>query len=160
MFIFFLCFYYSLPSFSLHLRACCHFSRVQLYVALWTVAHQAPQSMGFSRQEYWSGLPCPPPGDLTDPGIKPMSLMSSALAAGGFYLFYFILFYFTMGATCEAPSLSLKVKLKVSQSCPTLVHGILQGRILEWVTFPVTRGSSRLRDPTQASCIAGGFFTS
>ena len=37
----------------------------------WTVAHQAPLSMGFSRQEYWSGLPCPPPGDLPDPGIEP-----------------------------------------------------------------------------------------
>ena len=39
------------------------FSRVRLFVTLWTVAHQAPLSMGFSRQEYWSGLPCPPPGD-------------------------------------------------------------------------------------------------
>ena len=40
---------------------------------LWTVAHRAPLPMGFSRQEYWSGLPCPPPGDLPDPGIKPES---------------------------------------------------------------------------------------
>ena len=39
----------------------------------WTVAHQAPLSMEFSRQEHWSGLPCPPPGDLPDPGIKPGS---------------------------------------------------------------------------------------
>ena len=46
----------------------------------WTLAHQAPLSMGFSRQEYWSGLPCPPPGDLPYPGIKPASLMSPALA--------------------------------------------------------------------------------
>ena len=45
-----------------------------------TVAHQAPLSMKFSRQEYWSGLPCPPPGDLTDLGIKPVSLKSPALA--------------------------------------------------------------------------------
>ena len=51
---------------------------------LWTVARQAPLSMGFSRQEYWSGLPFPPPGDLPDPGIKPESLMSPALA-GGFF---------------------------------------------------------------------------
>ena len=50
-----------------------HFSRIQLFVTLWPVAHQAPLSMGFSRQEYWSGLPCPPPGDLPDPGIKPGS---------------------------------------------------------------------------------------
>ena len=47
------------------------FSHVQLFVTLWAVAHQAPLSMGFSRQEYWSGLPCPPPGDLPSPGIKP-----------------------------------------------------------------------------------------
>ena len=41
------------------------FSLVQLFVTLWSVARQAPLSMGFSRQEYWSGLPCPPPGDLS-----------------------------------------------------------------------------------------------
>ena len=49
---------------------------------LWTVAYQAPLSMGFPRQEYWSGLPFPPPGDLPDPGIEPVSLASSALAGG------------------------------------------------------------------------------
>ena len=48
--------------------------------------------MGFSRQEYWSRLPCPPPGDLPDPGIEPMSLMSPALAGG----------FFTTSATWEA----------------------------------------------------------
>ena len=52
---------------------------------LWDpVAHQAPLSMGFSGQEYWRGLPCPPPGDLPDPGVKPESLASPALA-GGFF---------------------------------------------------------------------------
>ena len=45
----------------------------------WTVTHQAPLSMGFSSQEYWSGLPFPPPGDLPGPGIKPVSLISPAL---------------------------------------------------------------------------------
>ena len=49
-------------------------SRVQLFATPWTnVAHQAPPSMGFSRQEYWSGLPLPSPGDLPDPGIEPRS---------------------------------------------------------------------------------------
>ena len=48
-----------------------HFTHVPLFVTLWTVARQAPLSMGFSRQEYWSGLPRPPPGALPDPGIKP-----------------------------------------------------------------------------------------
>ena len=52
----------------------------------WTVAHQAPLSMGFSRQEYWSALPRPPPGDLPDPGIEPTSLMSPALQAGSLLL--------------------------------------------------------------------------
>ena len=47
-----------------------HLSCVQLFVTLWTVACQAPLSMGFSRQEHWSGLLCPPPGDLPNPGIK------------------------------------------------------------------------------------------
>ena len=61
-----------------------HFSHVWLFATPWTVAHQAPLSMGFSRQEYWSGLPCPPPGDLPNPGTKPTSLMPPALA-GGFF---------------------------------------------------------------------------
>ena len=63
-------------------------------MTLWTVACQAPLSMRFFRQEYWSGLPCPPPGDLPDPGIEPASLMSSALAGG----------FFTISATWEALS--------------------------------------------------------
>ena len=46
------------------------FSRVQLFVTLWTIAYQAPQSMGFSKQEDWSGLPFPSPGDLPNPGIE------------------------------------------------------------------------------------------
>ena len=48
-------------------------SRVRLFATPWTVAHQAPPSMGFSRQEYWSGLPFLSPGDLSDPGIEPRS---------------------------------------------------------------------------------------
>ena len=48
-------------------------SHVRFFVTLWIVAHQAPLSMGFSRQKYWSGLPFPPPGDLSDPGIECMS---------------------------------------------------------------------------------------
>ena len=50
------------------------FSHVQLFATLWTIACQAPLSMGFSRQEYWSGLPLPSPGDLPNPGTEPMSL--------------------------------------------------------------------------------------
>ena len=66
--------------------------RVQLFVTPWTVAHQAPLSMGFSRQECWSGWPSPPPGDLPNPGIESAFLMSSALADA----------FFTTSATWEA----------------------------------------------------------
>ena len=59
---------------------------------LWTIAHQAPLSMGFSRQEYWNALPFPPPGDLPDLGIEPMSPVSLALAGE----------FFTTRATWEA----------------------------------------------------------
>ena len=62
-----------------------HFSHVWLFVTLWTIAHQVPLFMGFSRQEYWNGLLCPPPGDLHDPGIKPRSPVSPALV-GWFFI--------------------------------------------------------------------------
>ena len=70
-----------------------HFSCVQLFATPWTVALQTPLSMGFSRQKYWRGLPCPPPGDLSDPGIKSMSLTAPALVGG----------FFTTSTTWEAP---------------------------------------------------------
>ena len=58
-------------------------SRVQLFATLWSVACQAPLSMGFSRQEYWSGVPFPSPGDLPNPGIEPRSpaLQADALSS-------------------------------------------------------------------------------
>ena len=71
---------------SLCIHACVlsHFSHVQLFATLWTVAHQASLSMRFSRQEYWSGLLCCPPGHLPHPVMESMSLMSPALAGGSF----------------------------------------------------------------------------
>ena len=60
------------------------FSRVRLCVTPWNVARQAPLSTGFSRQEHWGGLSCPPPEDLPDPGIEPAALMSPASAGGLF----------------------------------------------------------------------------
>ena len=66
----------------------------------WTVACQAPLSMGFSKQEYWSGLPFPPPGDLSDQRIEPASLMSPALAGR----------FFTTRAAWEALSLQLELE--------------------------------------------------
>ena len=57
----------------------CMLSHVQLFATPWTVVHQALLSMGFSREEYWYGLPWPPPGDLPNPGIKPASPASSCI---------------------------------------------------------------------------------
>ena len=71
----------------------CSLSCVLLFVTLWVVACQAPLFMGFSRQEYWSGLPYPPPGDLPDLRIEPESLTSPALEGR----------FFTTSATWEAP---------------------------------------------------------
>ena len=88
----------------------CMFSRfrcVHLFETLWTSAHQAPLSMGFSRQEYWSRLPCPSPGDLPDPGIKPASFMSLALSGG----------FFTINTTWEA---------LVIQGSINLILGVVQ----------------------------------
>ena len=79
--------------FSRNMHVCCHFMRVQFFVTPWTVACQAPLSMGFSRQEYWSGLPFPSPGDLPYSGIEQTSLMSPALAA----------WFFTTCAAWEVP---------------------------------------------------------
>ena len=69
-----------------------HFSCVGFLVTLWTVAHQASLSMAYPRQEYWSRLPCLPPGNLPDPGMEPTSLMSPASAGA----------VFTTSATWEA----------------------------------------------------------
>ena len=67
-------------------------SHVRPFATLWTAACQAPLSLGFFRQEYWSGLPCPPPGNLPNPGIKPASLTSPVLAG----------IFFNTSATWEA----------------------------------------------------------
>ena len=77
-----------------------HFCRVWLFETLWTIVHQAPLSRRFSRQEYWSGLPCPPPRDLPDPGIKLMSFISPALAGR----------FFTTCATWEAHNMYRKLQ--------------------------------------------------
>ena len=71
----------------------------------WTVARQAPLSMGYSRQEYWSGLPCPPPGNLPNPGVKPVSLGSSALAGG----FLASSATWEVPLTCEGSSNNVKI---------------------------------------------------
>ena len=141
--------------------------RVRLFATPWTVGHQAPLSMGFSRQEYCSGLPFSISEDPVcvscDPGIQCVSPVSPALTGG----------FFTTSATWEAQGLVLithnfmyvnfsgkqvVVVLSVAQPCPALcdptdcrppgssVHGILQVRIREWVAISFSRGSSQPRD--------------
>ena len=68
------------------------FHPIRLFATPWTIVHQAPLSMGFSRQEYWCGLPCLLPGDLPDPGIKPACLLPPEFAGG----------FFTTSVTWEA----------------------------------------------------------
>ena len=112
-------------------------SCVQLCATLWTVAHQAPLSKEFSRQEYRSGLPCPPP-DPRNPGVEPSFHMSPILAGR----------FFTISTTFAYQALyHYDAAAKSLQSCPTLcdpidgsppgspVPGILQARTLEWVVI-------------------------
>ena len=110
-------------------------NHVRLLVTPWTAAHQAPPSMGFSRQEYWSGMPLPSPPALAgglfnnEPPGKPhnqmcaCSVMSDSLWVHG----------------CSLPGSS--------------VHGIFQARILEWLAVFSSRESSQPRDWTHISCI-------
>ena len=82
-----------------------HFSLVRLFATLWTVAHEAPLSLGFSRKEYWGRFPCPAPGDLPDSEIAPMSLKSPVLTCG----------FFTTSTPREAPSVASP---KIHLHCP------------------------------------------
>ena len=105
------------------------FSHVQLSVTPWTVARKAPLSMGFSRQEYLSGSPCPPPGGLPDPGIKSRYLVSPALAGG----------FFTTSTAWEASSVGSNLLL-VSSSI--IFH--FRYCVTHLTNFPSLQGQSTL----------------
>ena len=135
-----ICFFHSIIDQWLILNACicaCTFNHVWLFVTPWTVARQAPLSVGFSRQEYWSGMPFPPPGDIPDPGIEPEYPAFPSLEG----------MFFTSWATREALIHNAAAAAKSLQSCPTLcdpidgsppgspVPGILQARTVEWVSI-------------------------
>ena len=132
-------------------------SCVWLFATLWTVAYQVPLSMGFSRQKFWSGLPCPPPGNLPNPGIKAESL---ALQAESLPL-----------APSGKSLKSLESESEVAQLCLTLcdyidcslpgssVHGIFQAIVLEWIAISFSGGSSRPRDQTRVSRIVNRQLT-
>ena len=137
-------------------------SCIQLFASPWTVAHQAPLSMGFSRQEYWSGLPFPSPGDLLDPGIQPGSpaLQADSLLhelqgspmmmegankprnSGNFCAQSFSCVWLCDPMDCSPPGSS--------------VRGIYQARVLEWVSIFSSRRSS---GPKNWTCISWGSST-
>ena len=145
-----------------------HFIYVQLFATLCTVAHPAPLSIGFSRQENWSGLLCPPPGDLPDPGIEPASLTSSRLASRFFTTWHHSPWN-SPGQNTGVGSLSLPQGIFLTQGLnPGLLHcrQILyqlshkgSPRILEWIAHPFSSRSSQTKNQPGVSCIAGGFFT-
>ena len=144
-------------------------SRVQLLATPWTAAYQAPPLMGFSRQEYWSGVPLPSPNPCAVRGITqggfqhPWSRGLTGPAAGAAT---------PDGAAGASGARARERESAGPQSCPALchptdcsppgssAHGILQARVLERVAIAFSRGSSRPRNQTWVSCIVGRFFTS
>ena len=107
---------------------------------LWTVALQAPLCIGFSRQEYWSGLPCPPPGDLPNPVIKPKSLTSPALAGG----------FFTNSATWETLLMAQRrVKMVGNGSSETLKRVEKFKKSGEGLAMPLLEWSCKESDTTE-----------
>ena len=109
---------------SLWARCAKSLSHVRLFKTPWTVARQAPLSVGFSRWGYWSGLPFPPSGDLPHPGIEPMSLTSPVLAGG----------FFTASATYAA----LYYRTTLDEPIPLFTHSL-------FVLSRCSEGYSRLK---------------
>ena len=114
----------------MHVYMLSPFSTVRLYVTPWTAAHQAPLSMGFSRQEHWSGWPCP--GHLPDPGIEPVSLTSPALA-GEFLTTSALILPPLQASPCESDlnsfsicSLSTFAKLSAQSTVPSTKKKLLK----------------------------------
>ena len=138
LWVFFVCFNFRILASSV--KAACLislFSLVRLFATAWTLAHQTPLSMGLSRQESWSGLPCPPPRDLSSPGVEPMTSVSPALTGR-----------FSTAEPWGKPLVKVAAAAAKSlQSGPTRcdpidgsspgfpVPEILQARTLEWVAI-------------------------
>ena len=139
------------------------------------IAHQPPLSMDFSKQEYWSGLSIPSPGDFptqgSNPGLPHCRRILYCLSHQGRSILAQLSFRKPLQiSTYKEKKLKKWCCCLVTKSCPTLcnsmdcsplgssVHGILQARILEWVAIPFTRASSWPRDWTQVCCITGRFF--
>ena len=138
------------------------FSHVQLFATLQTVARQAPLSLGFSRQEYWSGLQWPLPGDRPWPRDWTHNSCSYC-SAGRFFAseslgkinIYVAVYVYVLVALSD-----LTLCYLMDCSLPgSSIHGIFQAKVLEWVAISFSRGSSQSRDRTLVSCVAGRCFT-
>ena len=111
-------------------QSCMHAKSLQSYLVLcdlWTLACQASLSIGFSRQEYWNGLPCPSPGDLPDPGIEPVTFRSPALAG----------WFFTISATWEAQCCQIALKAAATTIFISTVYESLFSEKIYYPTFGV-----------------------
>ena len=126
------------------------FSHFWLFVILW-VACQAPLSMGFPKQEYWSRFPLPLPEDLPNSGIEPESHC---------YMTYDCIFRGFQTVSWFLVKWKLLSCVWLCDPMVYRVQGILQARILKWIAFPFSKASSQPRDQTQVSLIAGEFLTS
>ena len=138
-------------------------SHIQLFAAPWTVALQAPLSVGFSRKKYWSELPLPTPICLF---IRDLRTHACTLEKEGYLIAHSVL-----TGSGALSSQRMCVCVLVAQSCPTLcdpmdcsppgssVHEIFQARVLESVAISYSRGSSQPRNRTRVSCTAGRSFT-
>ena len=147
-----------------HVSVLSRFSRVPLFLTLWTITLQAPQSMGSSRQEYMSGLPCPPPGDLPNPGIEPAF---PALQMDSFLLSYYSVCVCVCVCVCTRARAQSCLTLCVSVDCSQTGSSVLS------LEFPGQEYWSGLPFPTRGDLpdpglepmslvsleLSGGFFT-
>ena len=132
---------------------------VRLFATPWTVVCQAPLSMEFFRQEYWSGLPFPSPGDLSDPGIEPGCVSCTArdslpLSCQGSYFETDIRACKTENTVSFLLQKSCYLVTKLCLSTSSSVHGISQARILKRAAISSSRDLTRLRDRTRVSCVS------
>ena len=141
---------------------CVYMHTCMLSCSLWTlilyIALQAPLFMRFSREEYWGGLPCPPPGDLPDPGIKPGLLHCKHIfyiwaIRGSFYIYTYIHTY--MYSKCIYKYIYLYM-ISVYIYVVNIKIYVLE---FSHICLFATPWPSQLKDGTQVSCVTGRFFT-
>ena len=125
------------------------FSGIQLFATLWSAACQAPLSTGLSRQEYWSGLPCPPPGDFPDPRIEPVSLTSPASGAGSSPLV-------PPGKPSETTEMSILFEFSITWLC--FYTEKINNKNIKWGEKAVTKVNEQFNLMIRVSIVLERFF--